>query len=244
MKQHEAVIEVMKQNGGYATLSYLYKHVFALTDCHWKTKTPFASIRRIVQDGRFFYKIRPGLWALKSHRDAVTQKLFESGNPSAKKIEEFDHSYYQGLLIELGNTKLFGTFVPNQDKNKTFLSRRLGDLATTKVFPAFTYDSLLKRGATIDVTWLNKRGFPHSFFEVEHSTDINNSLLKFVEFQDFNVKFNIVANVRREGEFKTKLGYSAFEEIRSRVRLVTYDELSEVHTKTAEAAIAAARVGL
>jgi len=104
MKQHEAVVEVMKENGGYATLSHLYKHVFARTNCNRNTKTPFASIRRIVQDGRFFYKIKPGLWALKSHRDAVTHRLFESENPSAKKVEEFDHSYYQGLLIELGNT--------------------------------------------------------------------------------------------------------------------------------------------
>lgn len=244
MKQHEAVIEIMKRNGGYATLSYLYSHVFALTDCTWNTKTPFASIRRIVQDGRFFYKIKPGLWALKSHRDAVTQKLFESDTPSAEKVEEFDHSYYQGLLIELGNAKSFTTFVPNQDKNKRFLSQKLGDVATAKEFPAFTYDSLLRRAATIDVTWLNKRGFPHSFFEVEHSTDIHNSLLKFVEFQDFNVAFKIVANARRTREVDAKLEYSAFDEIRSRVKLITYDELSEAHTKSAEAAIAMARVGL
>jgi len=217
MKQYEAVIEVMKRNGGYATLSYLYNHVFALTDCIWNTKTPFASIRRIVQDGRFFYKIKPGLWALKSHRDAVTHKLFESESPSTKKVEEFDHSYYQGLLIELGNAKSFTTFVPNQDKNKRFLSQKLGDVATAKEFPAFTYDSLLRRGATIDVTWLNRRGFPQSFFEVEHSTDIQNSLLKFVEFQDFVVKFNIVADARRTREAHAKLAYSAFHEIRDRV---------------------------
>jgi hypothetical protein len=244
MKQYEAVIEVMKRNGGYATLSHLYNHVFALTNCNWKTKTPFASIRRIVQDDRFFYKIRPGLWALKSHQDAVTNKLFESESPSAKKQEEFDHSYYQGLLIEIGNTKSFTTFIPSQDKNRKFLSRRLGDVATAKEFPAFTYDRLLRRGRTIDVTWLNRRGFPHSFFEVEHSTDIHNSLLKFVEFQDFSVSFNIVAHARRIREVGAKLGYSAFDEIRGRVQVITYDELSEAHTKSAEAAIAMARAGL
>ena len=90
----------------------------------------------------------------------------------------------------------------------------------------------------------NRRGFPQIFFEVEHSTDIQNSLLKFVEFQDFVVKFNIVADARRTREAHAKLAYSAFHEIRDRVQLLTYDQLSELHTKSAEAAIAMARVGL
>ncbi len=62
MKQHDAVIAVMEQNGGYATLGHLYQRVPQIPDCIWSTNTPFASIRRIVQDERFFFKIRPGLW--------------------------------------------------------------------------------------------------------------------------------------------------------------------------------------
>ena len=53
MKQHEAVIRVMKDYGGYATLGQLNQNVFRIKECEWKTKTPFASIRRIVQDERF-----------------------------------------------------------------------------------------------------------------------------------------------------------------------------------------------
>ena len=56
MKQHEAVIQVMKENGGFATLGYLYQNVLKIKDCIWETKTPFATIRRIVQDDRFFFK--------------------------------------------------------------------------------------------------------------------------------------------------------------------------------------------
>jgi len=63
MKQYEAVIKVMENNGGYATLGFLNQEVLKIKDCIWLTKTPFASIRRIVQDERFFFKIRPGLWA-------------------------------------------------------------------------------------------------------------------------------------------------------------------------------------
>lgn len=57
MKQHEAVIKIMEQNGGFATLGYLNQTVLKVPNVEWKTKTPFASIRRIVQDERFFFKI-------------------------------------------------------------------------------------------------------------------------------------------------------------------------------------------
>jgi len=57
MKQYEAVIKVMEKNGGYATLGLLYGTALKIPHCRWSTKTPFASIRRIVQDERFFFKI-------------------------------------------------------------------------------------------------------------------------------------------------------------------------------------------
>jgi len=75
MKQHEAVRKVMERNGGFATLGYLNQEVLKVPDVEWKTKTPFASIRRIVQDERFFFKIKPGLWALLSHKNKLPQDI-------------------------------------------------------------------------------------------------------------------------------------------------------------------------
>lgn len=47
MKQYEQVINIMKTNGGFATLGFLNQK----TDVsNWESKTPYASIRRIVQD--------------------------------------------------------------------------------------------------------------------------------------------------------------------------------------------------
>lgn len=57
MKQYEAVIETLDKLGGVATLGELNREVFKITDCEWKTKTPFASIRRIVQKTKGIYKI-------------------------------------------------------------------------------------------------------------------------------------------------------------------------------------------
>ncbi len=64
MKQYEAVILTLEKLGGQATLAELYREVMKVEDCGWKTKTPFASIRRIVQQRKEIFKIRPGLWAL------------------------------------------------------------------------------------------------------------------------------------------------------------------------------------
>ena len=61
------------------------------------------SIRRIVQDDRFFFKIKPGLWALNSHKEEVLKKFSLDEKSPVKKKEEFSHTYYQGLLIEIGN---------------------------------------------------------------------------------------------------------------------------------------------
>jgi hypothetical protein len=85
MKQHEAVIRIMEENGGYSTLGYLNQNVLLVKGCEWKTKTPFASIRRIVQDERFFFKIRPGLWALKTYKDKLPPEILPTKNEPKEK---------------------------------------------------------------------------------------------------------------------------------------------------------------
>ena len=136
----------MKQNGGFATLGFL-NHKVDVSD--WKTKTPFASIRRIVQDKRFFFKIKPGLWALKEFEADVLQKFELDETP--KKEKDFTHSYYQGLLIEIGNLKGYKTYIPQQDKNKMFLNNNLGSISTLDKILDFSYDKIVKRAKTIDV---------------------------------------------------------------------------------------------
>lgn len=68
MKQYEAVIEALETLGGIATLGELNKEVFKIKDCKWNTKTPFASIRRIVQQTKGIYKIKAGLYGLEKYK--------------------------------------------------------------------------------------------------------------------------------------------------------------------------------
>jgi len=234
MKQHEVVIKAMEENGGYATLGFLNQNVLKIKDCAWKTKTPFASIRRIVQDDRFFFKIRPGLWALKTHKNKLPLEILPSNKISKPEQEVFNHSYYQGLLVEIGNLKSFETFVPNQDKNKRFLGKTLGEICSKKDFYQFSYEHVVRKARMVDVSWFNSRKMPNKLFEVEHSTDIQNSLLKFMELQDFNLGFFIVADTVRKSEYESKLSLEAFSPIKERVKFIDYEKLSEWHTKTYE----------
>jgi hypothetical protein len=229
MRQHEAVIQAMKEIGGYATLGQLYQAVPKISDCKWETKTPFASIRRIVQTHDEFFKIRPGLWALTSEKEKVSR--FFSEDKAPEKERDYSHYFFQGLVVEIGNLKGFQTFIPSQDKNKPFAQQKLGEVTTLSNIYEFTYGEVLRKAQSIDVTWFNSRNYPNSFFEIEHSTDIYNSLLKFVEFQDFRISFYIVADNLRRSEFENKISKSAFAPIKPFVKFWDYDSVSELHTK-------------
>ncbi len=224
MKQHEAVIQTLENLGGQATLAELYAEVMKIKECKWGTKTPFASIRRIVQTRPEIFKVRPGLWALRSYQSRLG---LAEHKKASQQDTDLNHSYYQGLLVVIGNLRGFATFVPNQDKNKLFVRKPLGDLRTLQQLPAFSYESFVKRAATVDVAWFNDREMPSSLFEVEHSTDIQNSLLKFYELQDFHTRMVIVSYEDRRREFEQKIQLRAFSEIKGRVNFLGYEALVE-----------------
>jgi len=222
VKQHEAVIQTLEKLGGQATLAELNTEVMKVKECKWETKTPFASIRRIVQTRREIFKVRPGLWALRSYQAKLG--LTEQESETVEAVEQ-SHSYFQGLLVVIGNLRGFSTFVPNQDKNKSFVHKSLGELRTLQEIPQFSHNFLVRRSGTVDVVWFNNRQMPNSLFEVEHSTDIQNSLLKFHELQDFYTRMVIVAHEKRQREFEHKIRHSAFGEIRERVNFLGYNTL-------------------
>lgn len=223
--QERQVIDALEELGGWATLRKLNE---VLDFSKWATKTPEASVRRIVQNSDSIFKIRPGLWALKDHATEVLSKFnLEAGNH--KSEETFTHSYYQGLLIEIGNICGSSTFVPAQDKHKLFLGTELCEISDTTVIPSFTYDFLLRKAQTVDVIWFNERRMPSHFYEVEHTTNILNSLNKFYEFQDFHADFYIVADESRKEDFHDKLGRSIYNNIKARVKFLPYIQVIRRH---------------
>ena len=213
MKQYEAVIEALETLGGIATLGELNKEVFKIKDCKWNTKTPFASIRRIVQQTKGIYKIKAGLYGLEKYKRQHENRgiIIETDkNRDSAEVRMFNHTYYQGILLIIGKYHNMQTFVPHQDKNKRFYTgQKLQELATLNEQPHYSYPRLVQRSSTIDAIWFNERNMPNSFFEIEHSTDIQNSLLKFYDLQDFYARMVIVADNKRKCEFEHKMSFHA-----------------------------------
>lgn len=230
ISQEIQVVETMRKEGGYATLRRLNEIVDFST---WKTKTPEASIRRIVQDSKHIFRIQPGLWALEEMRDVV-MKEFDLTIGNNRSEEEFSHGYYQGLLIEIGKYRKQKTYIPAQDKNRKFLGHPLSEITDTMDLPDFSYDTLKRKARTVDVIWFNERIMPSSFYEVEHTTDIKNSLSKFYELQDFNAGFYIVADTSRKREFEDKISVSMFEPIKDRVGFLDYKRVATMYESLAK----------
>lgn len=221
--QKQQVIDALRDNGGYATLGNLYHLVDTSA---WSTKTPNESIRRIVQLSSEIFRIQPGLWALEECREEVLRK-FKIKTKDAKDDERFTHGYYQGLIVEIGNMKNFDTYVPAQDQNRKFLEKPLVDLCSTVHIPQFSYSELTNRARTVDVIWFNERKMPSSFFEVEHSTDIQNSITKFCDLQDFHSRFLIIAPQNRREQFDKVMSRTAFKDIKDRVSFHSYENISK-----------------
>ena len=233
MRQYEAVKLTIERLGGVATLSQINQHVFDVVDCQWASKTPFASIRRIVRHTDGIYRIKPGVYALEEFRTELEAKgilVQTDKNKESEEVRTFNHSYYQGVLLEMGRMKHLDTYVPQQDKNRRFLNDcTLGEMRTLNDIPVFSYERLVQRSSTIDVIWFNEHKMPHSFFEVEHSTDIQNSLLKFNDLSDFFVRMIIVADESRRKEFQKKMEFNAFSTLlrNNRVEFLSYDGLDK-----------------
>jgi len=224
--QEYQVIQALSELGGWATLRKLNETVDFSS---WGTKTPEATVRRIVQLSKSIFRIRPGLWALEACRDQALRELnLTPGNRHSE--EQFTHGYYQGLLVEIGKIRGKKTYIPAQDKRRLFLGRELGDVADTTSISPFTYDFILRKAKTVDVIWFNEREMPSHFYEVEHTTDIKNSLSKFYELQDFFSGFYIVADQFRENEFNDKLQASIFKDISRRVKFLDYEHVVGLYT--------------
>jgi len=223
------VIKAMRENGGFASFSQLNSMI---DFSEWKTKTPQASVRRIVQENETFFRIQPGLWALKEYKETVFKKLNLTKSDSSR--EKFTHTYYQGLLVEIGNMEGLSTFVPSQDKNNLFIDKPLCKVTTMTEIYNFTYPEILSRAKTVDVIWFNERKLPYAFFEVEHSTDIQNSLNKFFELQDYYAQFYIVGPDYKKRQFDSVIGRTIFKHIRNRVCFRDYETLAKQHIKMSE----------
>lgn len=214
----EAIEQVMLHNGYYAPLKLIYKEFEKRR--RFSGLTPLKTIQERVQRDKRFTRIGLGVYALTEYLDKLPQ-IITSKTTSEKTNQR--HSVVQGMIIEIGNMEGFDTYTP--DKSKIFANKELGNIATMREFPLFTYNKIIQSVKFVDVAWFNERGFPEKIFEVEDSTDFRGSLVKFAELQDFNTSFNLVASIERKTKYDREVLKTAFVNIVSRCHFVSYSDI-------------------
>lgn len=237
MKQREAVVQVLEKHWWYAKLSTLRDELVWNPIFVTKAKEPFANIRGIVQTKpKEIYIIRPWLYWLVKEKERLEQLWLTQvtdKNKNSPEIQQANHSYYQWLLVEIWNLKHFFTYVPHQDQNKICFSDKwmhLKDIISEKNLEGPI--TLFKRTETIDVIRLNEDNTPSNVFEVEHSTDIINSLNKFWELKNLKTWCYIVADETRHKEFDKKVSQTVYKDICP--RFLSYENLENYYDKITE----------
>jgi len=136
------------------------------------------------------------------------------------------HSDVQGILLELGKILGYDTYVA--DPSKTCRGETLGNLATLKEIPQFTYQRLLDTVKNIDVIWFEEE-FPKFCFEIEHTTGVTMGLLRLYQIRKItDAKFFVIAPEDIISKFQTEISKDPFHQIRDRYVFRSYNQLSEV----------------
>ncbi|MBU0692593.1 winged helix-turn-helix domain-containing protein [bacterium] len=221
MKQYEAVTKALEELGGYATLSQLYKVVKKVLGDKMLSRTPEKSVNRTLHDweGKLFTRLIPGTWGLIGWERAYPKELTKP--TQAKKIQ---HSYYQGLFIEYGNSLGFRTHAPKSDRANPYLSKTIEDVLTLPDIHQFSYPNIVKRAANVDVVWFNNRKMPTAFIEIENSTNFDVSLGKFSDLQFFHSQFYLVFPTRKKRQYENKSEIAAYAALQGRLETVEYEE--------------------
>ena len=66
-------------------------------------------------------------------------------------VAERNHWYYQGKLLEIGNDRDYTTYVPAQDKNRSYGNQKLGEICHMTRLPNFGYQRFISRARSVDV---------------------------------------------------------------------------------------------
>jgi len=144
-------------------------------------------------------------------------------------LEIESHTDAQGLLVELGNLLGYETYVA--DPSKPYKGKTLGDIASLKIIPEFTYTDTLDITKRIDVIWF-KNDYPELCFEVEHNTNVTEGLLRLYQISPLRgIKFFVIAPSHLLSKFENEISKRPFREIKDRYLFRSYSELKQLFEK-------------
>ena len=225
MTKIEAIIQVIKDNGGAATLSDIYDNIEKYYPQAKKSREWEAGIRgvlyRDIQNNGSIKKIGLSIYALKDY--AEEQK--------PKKDSVKMHSYIEGICLELGNFKEYKTYTA--DPSMIYRDNlQLGKFATLEEFPNFSYDEIIQEVKRIDVVWFNGRGvlFPQMVFEVVDSIGtMDAAFSRSLQLSNFKTKFFIVAPEKHRNKYERTIQLERYNDNIERFKFINYDEIIELY---------------
>ena len=224
MTKVDAIEKVMEDNGGTANLSVIYDNILkyypdAKKQLDWEAGIRGVLYREIKNQGRF-KKIGLSIYALK---DYVQEK-----KPVAKDVKRM-HSYIEGICIEIGNLKKFGTYTA--DPSAMYRDNiKLKNIATFSNIPRFSYPEIINEVRRIDVVWFNQKGlcFPQKVFEIVDSVGtLNGAFNRSLQLQNFRTDFYIVAPEQHRAKFEQTVNLETYVSNRERFTFVNYEKVLE-----------------
>lgn len=240
MKWGDLIETIMRDHGGVASLNLLYEQASEyrhLPSGDWR-KTLRGVLYRDVKGGRFV-KVGLGVYALPDNartlQDSAYQHAQRGETVQAYLQKQTNlHDAIQGMLVEIGNFLEYHTYTA--DPNRTFDGKRLGDLCSLHLVPDFTYPDMKKRVARCDVIWFSRSShpFPKYVFEVEATTDFQNSMLKMYELREFETQLVLVAAQERRNLYDQRLSQEPFASVRNKFRFRSFDLVTRFYFNCVE----------
>lgn len=222
MTKVEAIIKVLEDSGGIATLSQIYNKIDAYYPNVKASKEWSAGIRgvlyRELKSNRNFKKIGLSIYALNDYN--------EEPRPNPRDSIKM-HSFIEGICIELGNFKKFNTYTA--DPSAIYRDNiKLHDIVTLTDIPCFTYKEIITEVKRIDVIWFNNTGllYPNKIFEVVDSkATLLGAFNRALQLSHFNTDFYIVAPEKHREKYNKTISLVPYNDQKKRFSFINYDDL-------------------
>lgn len=224
----DVVKDTLVELGGEAHLS----EINARLDGHPKTATNPTwrdTIRKVVRQYSAFEPVPPersGRYRLaEKPAVVVSAQVLDAVEPA------ITHGIAQGMLVTLGKTYGYETFVPKADQTtRSFQDRPLADIVSVRDVSEVFTSANLRQVALIDVLWMEEDEdglFPVAAFEVEHTTRITQGLNRLLKIpRRYPVDLFVVGPSETEEQlFQQRVAQTPFREHRDRFLFRRYAQL-------------------
>lgn len=136
-------------------------------------------------------------------------------------IETHEDAEY--FVLKLGEMLGYSTYTC--DKKEKYHDIELGDVALLKELPDFAGERDKGFARRIDVIWFDADENPKYCIEVEHTTNVVNSLTKLYQLKQFHVDFFIVASEDKRSKYESEMGKSPYRADKDRFHFISYNDL-------------------